>query len=127
MYRGWFIGDFEPSVLKTKNFEVGVLTHKKNEYWAPHFHKKATEYNLLLEGSMDVGGKRIEVGDIFIFEKEEVAAPHFLEDCKVLVVKTPSVVGDKYEVPEEDQADLDAKLFRATGLVDVEKLEKRQY
>ena len=31
MWRGWFIGDFEPSVLKTKEFEVGVLTHKKGE------------------------------------------------------------------------------------------------
>jgi len=31
MVRGWFIGNFEPSVLKTKKFEVGILSHKKNE------------------------------------------------------------------------------------------------
>jgi hypothetical protein len=41
MFRGWFIGDFEPSVLKTKNFEVGVLIHKKGELWPKHFHKEA--------------------------------------------------------------------------------------
>ena len=29
--RGWIIGDFEPSVLRTKDFEVAVFTHKKVE------------------------------------------------------------------------------------------------
>ena len=29
--RGWVIGDFEPSLLKTKDFEVGILTHLKDE------------------------------------------------------------------------------------------------
>ena len=45
MWRGWFIGDFEPSVLKTNEFEVGVLTHKKGEKWPKHYHNIATEYN----------------------------------------------------------------------------------
>ena len=31
MTRGWFIGNFEPSVYKTKDFEVGYLTHNKGE------------------------------------------------------------------------------------------------
>jgi quercetin dioxygenase-like cupin family protein len=98
MWRGWFIGDFEPSVLKTSDFEVGVLTHKKDEVWPEHYHKVATEYNVLLEGSMTIQGELIEPGDIFIFEPNEVADPKFHEDCTVLCVKTPSVKGDKYEV-----------------------------
>ena len=46
--RGWFIGNFEPSLLKTPHFEVGVLNHKKGEYWAPHYHKESIEYNVCL-------------------------------------------------------------------------------
>jgi len=40
-FRGWFIGDFENSVLRTKDFEVGLLTHKKGEVWPAHYHKEA--------------------------------------------------------------------------------------
>jgi len=98
MIRGWFIGDFEPSVFKTKDFEVGVLTHKKGEEWPKHYHKIATEYTVLLSGSMTICGELIEAGTIFILEPGEVADPVFHEDCTVIVVKTPSVIGDKYVV-----------------------------
>lgn len=98
MTRGWFIGDFEPSVLRTPLFEVGVLSHKKGEAWPAHYHRVATEYNVLLSGSMRIAGEVIEVGDIFWFEPEDVADPEFLENCKVLCVKRPSIIGDKYEV-----------------------------
>ena len=29
---GWFIGDFEPTVFKTKDFEVCFKTHKKMKF-----------------------------------------------------------------------------------------------
>ena len=98
MTRGWFIGDFEPSLLKTKDFEVGILTHKKGEEWPKHYHKIATEYTVLISGSMTICGELIEAGTIFILEPNEIADPVFHEDCTVVVVKTPSVIGDKYVV-----------------------------
>ncbi len=96
--RGWFIGDFEPSVLRTADFEVGLLNHSKGEYWAPHVHKLSDEFNLLIEGKMRICGKEINAGEIFVIEKNETADPEFLEDCSVLVVKTPSVPGDKHVI-----------------------------
>ena len=39
MKGGWFVGDFEPSVLRTKNFEVGYHTHKKGDDTSNHYHK----------------------------------------------------------------------------------------
>ena len=96
-YRGWIIGNFEPSLIKTENFEVGLLTHKKGEVWPKHYHAIATEYNLLVSGSMIINETRIEPGDIFILEPYEIADPEFLEDCTVLCVKVPSIPGDKYE------------------------------
>ena len=98
MWRGWLIGDFEPSVHRTKDFEVGVLTHAKGEFWPKHYHAEATEINVLLEGKMLINDEIIETGDIFVFEPSEAAEPTFLEDCKVLCIKTPSKPGDKYEV-----------------------------
>lgn len=98
MIRGWFVGDFSPSVLKTPLFEVGVLKHHKGEQWPEHYHKVATEITVLISGLMDMNGKIIKPGDGFIFSPNEIAKPIFLEDCVVVVVKTPSVPGDKYIV-----------------------------
>jgi quercetin dioxygenase-like cupin family protein len=97
-FRGWFIGDFTPSVLRTKDFEVGILKHKKGESWPAHYHKMATEYNVLLQGSMKIQNETLAVGDVFWFSPYEIADPEFLEDCVICVIKTPSVPGDKYEV-----------------------------
>lgn len=98
--RGWFIGNFEPSLLKTPDFEVGVLTHKKGEYWSPHYHKESIEYNVLISGKMIIQGNELNSGDVFVFDKGEIADPQFLEDCTLVVVKVPSIPSDKFEVKE---------------------------
>jgi len=97
-FRGWYVGNFQPSCFDTKDFEVGILTHKKGEIWPAHLHKIATEINLLLEGEMIIQNKKIVSGDIFVIEPNEVADPIFLTDCKLVVIKTPSIPGDKYNV-----------------------------
>jgi quercetin dioxygenase-like cupin family protein len=98
MVRGWFIGNFEPSVLKTEQFEVGILTHPAGEKWPSHYHAVATEYNVLIAGKMILQGQELITGDIFVLHPEEIADPTFLEDCTVLCVKTPSVKNDKFIV-----------------------------
>lgn len=96
--RGWIIGNFEPSLLKTELFEVGLMRHKAGEVWPKHYHKVGTEYNVLVSGKMIIQGKELVSGDVFVFNPGEIADPIFLEDCSVLVVKVPSILGDKYEV-----------------------------
>ena len=95
---GWFIGDFEPAIYKTDQFEVCYKFHHKDEKWPIHYHKIATEVNYLIHGKMTIHGKVLEEGDIFTFDPGEVADPVFLTDCELIVVKFPSVPGDKYEV-----------------------------
>jgi len=95
-FRGWYVGNFEPSILKTDEFEVGLLTHSQGEKWPKHLHKIVTEINLLVEGKMIIGGREISSGDIFVIFPNEVAEPEFLTDCKLVVIKTPSIPGDKY-------------------------------
>ncbi len=98
MKRGWFIGDFEPSAFKTKNFEVGVGHHQKGEVWDKHYHKLATEITLILKGKIKMNEEIFVKGDIFIIYPNEVVAPVFLEETDYVVIKTISDKNDKYIV-----------------------------
>ena len=93
---GWFIGDFEPSLLKTKDFEVSIKIHLKDEVWDKHTHKVATEYNYVVSGLVEIDGAQYGTGDIFIVPPNFIMNPTFLDDCTIVCIKTPSVKGDKY-------------------------------
>lgn len=98
MVGGWFVGDFEPTCFKTKNFEVSFKVHPKGEIWDKHYHKVATEINYLVRGEMKVNGVTLKEGDIFTIYPNEVVSPEFITDCEIVCVKTASVKGDKYIV-----------------------------
>ena len=100
MVGGWFVGNFTPAMHRTKDCEVGYKFHPKGDIWAKHYHKIATEITFLIKGSMVIQGKTLTSGDIFIILPNEIADPIFLEDCEVVIVKVPSVIGDKYEVTD---------------------------
>ena len=61
MKGGWFVGDFDPSAYKTKDFEVGYKFHRKGEPWEKHYHEKCTEINLLIKGVMKMRGHVVVV------------------------------------------------------------------
>jgi quercetin dioxygenase-like cupin family protein len=96
MKDGWFVGNFEPSAFKTDLFEVCYKFHEKGEKWDTHYHKIGTEINYLVKGKMIIQDKELNEGDIFILKPYEIANPEFIKDCTVLIIKTPSVAGDKY-------------------------------
>lgn len=98
MHGGWFIGDFDPSIHKTSDFEVGFKIFEKDEIHEAHYHKIATEHNYLISGSILVGDQKLVAGDIFTFEPGEIADLQFLERCEIIVVKVPSIKNDKYIV-----------------------------
>jgi quercetin dioxygenase-like cupin family protein len=98
MKRGWFIGNFVPSVLKTNRFEVGYRKHRRGESWPAHIHRKTEEINYLVRGEMLVNGMKYTAGEIFVIGKGEAARPEFLEDCELVVVKIPSLPKDKHEI-----------------------------
>lgn len=96
MIGGWFIGHFEPSVLKTNDFEVAVKKYKKGDYEKKHFHKIATEYTLILDGEVIMSGKKFKSGDIILIQPNESTDFKALTDVKTIVVKTPSIDKDKF-------------------------------
>ena len=98
MKTGWFVGAFKPTTYSTKEAEVAYKVHRKNESYAAHYHKIGTEINYLIRGKMKIQGTELNAGEIFIIRPNEIADPQFLEDCELIVVKVPCVLGDKYEV-----------------------------
>lgn len=96
--RGWIIGNFEPNIVKTDKYEVALLTHCKGEKWDFHYHRVADEINFLLEGRMLINERLVEKGSLFVIQKNQLTCPNFLENCKVLCIKVPSVPTDKYSV-----------------------------
>ena len=98
MKDGWFVGNFEPTTFKTDKFEVCYKQHIKGEKWGTHYHKEGTEINYLINGKMVLQNVELNTGDIFILYPYEIADPVFVEDCTILIVKTPSMPGDKYSV-----------------------------
>lgn len=101
MIGGWFVGDFEESAYRTSDFEVAYKFHEKGEKWPTHYHEKLTEINFIIRGEMSVQEKILKDGDIFTLSPYEVADPVFLKDTEMIVVKTPSVPGDKVIVSSE--------------------------
>lgn len=96
MKGGWFIGNFEPNAFKTDQFEVGYKFHPKDDNWDSHYHKIINEITLVASGRIIINDITFEKGDIFVIEPNEPAIPQFTEDCELLIIKVPSVPGDKY-------------------------------
>ena len=93
--RGWFVGDFSPSVFKTKDFEVGLMRHAAGHSIPFHVHKSVTEYNLVVSGSIRVNGVLFSSGQFFTLFPGCIACPEVEEDVVVVCVKVPSIPTDK--------------------------------
>ena len=98
MKGGWFIGNFEPSLLKTDDCEVAVKTYKKGDYEEAHYHKVATEHTVIITGRVRMNGIEYCAGDIIVMEPNESTDFEALEDDTInVVVKIPGVNDDKYK------------------------------
>ena len=93
---GWFVGDFDPAVFKTKNCEVGIHEYKKGFIGKDHFHLLSKEYNFIISGKLIANGTELNKGDIFIFSESEISSTEFLEDTLLLIVRDSSNKKDKY-------------------------------
>lgn len=97
MTKGWFIGNFEPSLLKTNAVEVALKKYKKGDYEEAHYHKIATEFTVIVSGRVRMNGKEYIEGDIIVIEPNDSTDFEALEDNTVnVVVKIPGANNDKY-------------------------------
>ena len=97
MVKGWFVGNFEPSLLKTNDCEIAVKHYKKGDSEVAHFHKIATEFTCIISGRVLMNGVEYEEGDIFVREPNDITDFTAREDNTVnVVVKIPGANNDKY-------------------------------
>jgi len=98
MKGGWFIGNFEPTCLRTDVFEVACKEYKAGCHESRHIHRIARELTVIASGRVIMNGQTFDKGDIIELEPGESSDFQVLEDTLTIVVKLPSVVGDKYPV-----------------------------
>ena len=98
MFKGWIVGNFEPSLFKTDLVEVGVKEYKAGDKEQLHYHKVATEITLIVRGMVIMNGTLYNGGDIITIEPGESTNFEALTDTITTVVKLPCVKDDKYIV-----------------------------
>jgi quercetin dioxygenase-like cupin family protein len=96
MLKGWFVGNFEPSLYKTNEVEVGVKYYDKGAHEQKHYHKVSLEITTIVSGEVKMNDKFFKAGDIVILEPNEPTDFTSITDSTTVVVKIPSVKDDKY-------------------------------
>ncbi len=101
--RGWIVGDFEPSIIRTKACDVQVRKWEKNTYHEPHYHATLDEIMVIIEGKAEINGEIFEGGDISVMEKNDVCYFQPLTDVTSVCIKMPSGPNDKHYVEDKRQ------------------------
>lgn len=96
MVKGWFVGDFDPSVLRSTECEVAVRHYAANDKETVHHHRIATEITVVVSGQVRMFDRAWDAGSIIVAEPNDATAFEALADTTVVVVKLPSAPGDKY-------------------------------
>ena len=96
MTKGWFVGDFSPTLIKTQDVEVGIKKYQKGDSEVRHHHKVATEITAIVSGKVRMNGDVYVSGDIVMIEPGESTDFEALEDTTTVVVKHPGALNDKY-------------------------------
>ena len=96
MVKGWFVGNFSPTLHQTQSVEVAVKRYRAGETETAHYHKIATEFTVVTQGEVEMNGKRYVSGDIVVIEPGDVTDFKALTDATTTVVKIPGATQDKY-------------------------------
>lgn len=96
MIKGWFVGNFEPTLYKTNDVEVAVKQYKAGDREDWHYHKIATEISVIVSGRVRMNQREFSAGDIIMMEPGEGTDFEVLEDTVTTVVKLPGANNDKY-------------------------------
>jgi hypothetical protein len=96
MTRGWFVGDFEPTLFRTDAVEIAVKHYVAGDAEERHVHRIATELTAVVSGSVRMDGRDLATGDIIVLDPGDPSDFLAVTDAVVVAVKLPAVPGDKY-------------------------------
>ena len=85
---GWFIGNFLPNLIFSKEIEVGIKTIKKDTQPDYHYHKIKTEYTILLNGMIKClsNNQIVTPGQTIIIKPYEKNDQLFIEESLIMLV-----------------------------------------
>lgn len=92
---GFFVGNFLPNLIPSQHIEIGHHKYPKGYVGPAHYHELATEINYIVRGRIIANGIVLQDGDFFTYPPGEVADVEFLTDTDLIIIKTPSIPGDK--------------------------------
>jgi len=94
--KGWFVGNFSPTILPSDAVEVAIKHYKAGDHETSHHHKVATELTAIVSGRVWMAGEEIGPGEIIKLEPGHSSDFTAITDAVTVVVKMPCVAGDKY-------------------------------
>lgn len=94
--KGWFIGNFVPSIITTNDFEIAVKRYKAGDKEESHHHKIATEITVIVSGAVKMNDKEYYADDIIVIQPNESTDFYCVTDAVTVVVKYPGANNDKY-------------------------------
>lgn len=94
--RGWIIGNFQHSLIKTNEFEVAVKKYLAGDYEASHHHKIAQEITVIISGQVEMNKTKYVADDIIVIDPNESTDFRCLTDVTTVVIKFPGPNNDKY-------------------------------
>jgi quercetin dioxygenase-like cupin family protein len=100
MTKGWFIGDFAPTLWHTGDVEVAVKFYRAGDAETAHYHKIATEFTVVTTGIVEMNAVRYHAGDIVVIEPGDVTDFKAITDATTTVVKIPGATNDKYQADQ---------------------------
>lgn len=103
MTGGWIVGNFTPTCLRTEACEVACKHYEAGAHEGAHVHRIATEITLIASGRARMCGRELVAGDIVILDPGDATDFTALDATTTVVVKMPSVMGDKYPVTLEPE------------------------
>jgi hypothetical protein len=95
-FKGWILGNFEPTLHFTTDFEIAIKYYTAGDKEEKHYHKLATEYTAIVYGRVKMNDIEYTKGDIIEIAKNEATNFEVIEDTATVVVKLPSAKNDKY-------------------------------
>lgn len=94
--KGWFVGNFTPTLITTNDVEVAIKRYKAGDYESSHYHKIATEITVIVSGEVEMNGVRYKEDDIIVIEPNDKTDFRCVTDVITAVVKYPGANDDKY-------------------------------
>ena len=95
---GWVVGDFTPSLIKSRDAEVAIKRYSKDTREPKHMHRLADEITIVIDGRVAMNGKIYDKDTVILTKAGESVEFIAVTDAVTCVIKSPSVQGDKYLV-----------------------------